>query len=64
MYAEKVMLRKVAKRRMRAKVTFLLDDLNGYIRCFFRSHQCPSTPYLSTGLRLPGDKEVRNVCSY
>lgn len=52
------MLRKVAKRRMRAKVAFLLDDLNGYARCFFRLHQCASTPYLSTGLRLPGNKEV------
>lgn len=58
------MLRKVAKRRMRAKVAFLLDDLNGYARCFFRLHQCASTPYLSTGLRLSGDKEVRNVCNY
>ncbi len=39
MYAEKVMLRKVAKRRMRAKVAFLLDDLNGYVRFFFRSQK-------------------------
>ena len=38
MHTEKAMIRKVAKRRMRAKVAFLLDDLNGYIRCFFRSH--------------------------
>lgn len=40
MYAEKVMLRKVAKRRMRAKVaSFLLDDLDGYVRYFYRSQK-------------------------
>ena len=39
MYAEKAMLRKVAKRRMRAKVAFLLNDLDGYIRYFYRSQK-------------------------
>lgn len=39
MYAEKAMLRKVAKRRMRAKVVFLLDDLDSYVRYFYRSQK-------------------------
>ena len=39
MYDEKVMLRKVAKRRMRAKVSCLLNDLNSYVRYFYRSQK-------------------------
>lgn len=38
MYAEKAMLRKVAKRRMRAKVAFLLND-SDYVRYFYRSQK-------------------------
>ena len=39
MHTEKAMIRKVAKRRMRAKVVFLLNDLDGYIRYFYRSQK-------------------------
>ena len=38
-YDEKIMLRKVAKRRMRAKVVFLLDNLDSYVRYFYRSQK-------------------------
>ncbi len=33
------MLRKVAKRRQQAKVAFLIRDLEGYIRLFYRSQK-------------------------
>lgn len=39
MCQEKLMLRKVAKRRQRAKVAFLVRDLDGYIRLFYRSQK-------------------------
>lgn len=39
MYAEKRMIRRVARRRMQAKVAFLVNDLDGYVRLFYRSQK-------------------------
>lgn len=39
MYSEKLMIRRVAKRRMRAKVAFLVRDLEDYVRLFYRSQK-------------------------
>ncbi|AYJ74738.1 hypothetical protein phiFa_37 [Thermus phage phiFa] len=39
MYSEKLMIRRVAMRRMRAKVAFLVRDLEDYVRLFYRSQK-------------------------
>jgi hypothetical protein len=39
MYHEKLMIKKVAKRRLLAKVAFLVRDLDGYTRLFYRSQK-------------------------
>jgi hypothetical protein len=39
MYHEKLMIKKVAKRRLLAKVAFLVRDLDGYTKLFYRSQK-------------------------
>jgi hypothetical protein len=39
MYHEKLMIKKVVKRRLLAKVAFLVRDLDGYTRLFYRSQK-------------------------
>ena len=50
MYREKLMIKKVAKRRLLAKVAFLVHDLDGYTKLFYRSQK---------GLTRKGYKEFK-----
>ncbi len=50
MYQEKLMQRKVAKRRMKAKVMFLVNDIDAYVRKFYKSQK---------GIRSKGYKDFK-----